>query len=41
MLKCKKVKTESRHFYIDKAFWIVMKESDKHPYFVAYINNVG
>lgn len=29
-----------RRFYIDKPFWIVMQEEDKHPYFVAHIVNL-
>lgn len=26
-----------RRFVVDKPFWIVMRERDNHPYFVAHI----
>lgn len=30
-----------RRFVLDKPFWIVMRERNEHPYFVAYISDVN
>ena len=29
-----------KHIILDKSFWVVFREDDKHPYFIAYIANV-
>lgn len=40
MSKCKKVHKEIRRFVLDSDFWIVMKEGNKYPYFVAHISSL-
>ena len=30
-----------RRFCLDKPFWIVMREKNNHPYFIAHIVNIN
>ena len=40
LLRCKKSKlVEKKYIILDNPFWIVMRESESHPYFVAFINS--
>lgn len=37
---CKKADVQPRRFILNRPFWLVMREKDRHPYLVVHIRNI-
>jgi hypothetical protein len=39
MNRCMPIIQDLKEFILDKPFWIVMKEAEKHPYLAVLVRN--